>query len=141
MWFDKKQGDGLIRRVLQATTKDPRTFKSLVRRRTFWGTVVPPSGGRGEGEATAEGAFKTFSELVARFGVEPYHLCPAFRADPCACVSQAAYRVSVWTSNVSGAGTDSNVFIQVCVHPRLPSHPGVCTHGCLVIQVCAPTLA
>ncbi|KAG1662011.1 hypothetical protein FOA52_009500 [Chlamydomonas sp. UWO 241] len=52
MWFDKKQGDGLIRRTLLATMKDPRTFK-------------------------------------------------------------AEYRVSVWTSDVSGAGTDANVFIQI----------------------------
>lgn len=30
-WFDKKQGDGLIKRRLAATFKDPRTFKSQYR--------------------------------------------------------------------------------------------------------------
>lgn len=51
-WFDKKLGDGLLKRRLVATHKDPRTFK-------------------------------------------------------------ADYRVSVWTSNISGAGTDANVFIAM----------------------------
>lgn len=30
-WFDKKEDDGLIRRKLLASTKDPRTFKAKYR--------------------------------------------------------------------------------------------------------------
>eukprot|EP00798_Chlamydomonas_sp_ICE-L_P013675 gene13675-19563_t len=58
-WFDKSQGDKLIRRMLKPTYKDPRSFKS-------------------------------------------------------------SYRVSVFTGDVSGAGTDANVYVNICGKEVVP---------------------
>lgn len=124
-WFDKKQGDGAIKRRLIATTKVRHVARSATGWLVGWTGLIHGMAACGSAIERARLAHDGSRPVLQRhLSVLPttHPTTPRTPNAPPACTLACAqdprsfksqYRVTTITSDISGAGTDANVFIII----------------------------